>query len=319
MKVLDRRMRRYDEVSDTPKLSRRELNQDLYNSLNDTNSFTTYADINKSNQYVLDATSKSYRTREGYQKLKEYGDLVPKPKVKKELDDFTNLYKETENKIYDINSVIEEAKRNRKNFEEEEKRKLKNNSYNILTDLSQEKLEEFKKNRKKVVRANEDEIKDIINTITMKAINGEIDQATSVNLLSDLMATQQMDMVEGISLEQTKGEVVVEVKEKEDDDSFEKTKNDVLSQEEIKLVEEKKIIDDLKDKEYQEKNQSKNIFRDMDQSFYTRSMDLSDKDFDMGNEEDEEKKKHTGLKVFVTIIILLIMAAVAYYLYKKYM
>ena len=319
MKVLDRRMRRYDEVSDTPKLSRRELNQDLYNSLNDTNSFTTYADINKSNQYVLDATSKSYRTREGYQKLKEYGDLVPKPKVKKELDDFTNLYKETENKIYDINSVIEEAKRNRKNFEEEEKRKLKNNSYNILTDLSQEKLEEFKKNRKKVVRANEDEIKDIINTITMKAINGEIDQATSVNLLSDLMATQQMDMVEGISLEQTKGEVVVEVKEKEDDDSFEKTKNDVLSQEEIKLVEEKKIIDDLKDKEYQEKNQSKNIFRDMDQSFYTRSMDLSDKDFDMGNDEEEEKKKHTGLKVFVTIIILLIMAAVAYYLYKKYM
>ena len=319
MKVLDRRMRRYDEVSDTPKLSRRELNQDLYNSLNDTNSFTTYADINKSNQYVLDATSKSYRTREGYQKLKEYGDLVPKPKVKKELDDFTNLYKETENKIYDINSVIEEAKRNRKNFEEEEKRKLKNNSYNILTDLSQEKLEEFKKNRKKVVRANEDEIKDIINTITMKAINGEIDQATSVNLLSDLMATQQMDMVEGISLEQTKGEVVIEVTEDQENESSEKINNDVLSQEEIKMVEEKKIIDDLKDKEYQDKNQSKNIFRDMDQSFYTRSMDLSDKDFDMGNDEEEEKKKHTGLKVFVTIIILLIMAAVAYYLYKKYM
>ena len=319
MKVLDRRMRRYDEVSDTPKLSRRELNQDLYNSLNDTNSFTTYADINKSNQYVLDATSKSYRTREGYQKLKEYGDLVPKPKVKKELDDFTNLYKETENKIYDINSVIEEAKRNRKNFEEEEKRKLKNNSYNILTDLSQEKLEEFKKNRKKVVRANEDEIKDIINTITMKAINGEIDQATSVNLLSDLMATQQMDMVEGISLEQTKGEVVIEVTENQENESSEKINNDVLSQEEIKMVEEKKIIDDLKDKEYQDKNQSKNIFRDMDQSFYTRSMDLSDKDFDMGNDEEEEKKKHTGLKVFVTIIILLIMAAVTYYLYKKYM
>ena len=137
MKELESMMRRYDEVDNTPKLSRRELNQDLYNSLNDTNSFTTYADINKSNQYVLDATSKSYRTREGYQKLKEYGDLVPKPKVKKELDDFTNLYKETENKIYDINSVIEEAKRNRKNFEEEEKRKLKNNKHILALWLSQ--------------------------------------------------------------------------------------------------------------------------------------------------------------------------------------
>jgi hypothetical protein len=310
-------MRRYDEVSDTPKMSRSELNQDLYNSLNGTNSFATYTDVNKANQYVLDATSKSYRTREGYQKLKEYGDLVPKPKVKKELDDFTNLYKETENKVYDINSVIEEAKKNRKNSEEEEKRRLKNTSYNIFSDFSNEKLEEYKKNRKKVVRANEDEIKEIINTITTKALNGEIDQQTSVNLLSDLMATQQLDMVEGIDLS-TDDSIQNEVKtlnnQNEDDNA-----NVVLSEDEIKLVEEKKKIDDLKDQELQEKNQSKNIFKDMDQSFYTRSMDLSDKDFDIDNEEESSKKKHTGLKVFIFLVIIALLAAAGYYFYKKYM
>ncbi len=302
-------MQRYDEVSETPKVSRRQLNQELYNRLNDNSSVTTYTDINKANQYVLDAASKNYRTREGYQKLKEYGDLVPKPKVKKELDDFTSLYKETENKVYDINSFIEEAKRNRKTTEEELKRKLKN--YNILSNISDEKIEEYKKNRKKVVRANEDEIKEIINTITTKAINGEIDQETSVNLLSDLMATQQLDMVEGIDLsEENKEEIIKKNEEKFDSIN-------TLSSEDIKEVEEKKIEDDLKDKEYQEKNQSKNIFKDMDQSFYTRSMDLSDKDFDIDNDEEKVKKKHPILKFFIILIIMAIIGVLVYYFRDK--
>lgn len=302
-------MQRYDEVSETPKVSRRQLNQELYNRLNDNGSVTTYTDINKANQYVLDAASKNYRTREGYQKLKEYGDLVPKPKVKKELDDFTSLYKETENKVYDINSFIEEAKRNRKTTEEELKRKLKN--YNILSNISDEKIEEYKKNRKKVVRANEDEIKEIINTITTKAINGEIDQETSVNLLSDLMATQQLDMVEGIDLSEENKEEII----KKNEDKFDSI--NTLSSEDIKEVEEKKIEDDLKDKEYQEKNQSKNIFKDMDQSFYTRSMDLSDKDFDIDNDEEKVKKKHPILKFFIILIIMAIIGVLVYYFRDK--
>lgn len=305
-------MQKYDEVSDTPKVSRRQLNQDLYNSLNDNGSVTTYTDINKANQYVIDAASKNYRTREGYQKLKEYGDLVPKPKVKKELDDFTNLYKETENKVYDINSVIEEAKKNRKTTEEELRRKLKNTNYNILSNISDEKIEEYKKNRRKVVRANEDEIKEIINTITTKAINGEIDQETSVNLLSNLMATQQLDMVEGIDLsEENQDEVNSEKEEVKYNNS------NILSSEDIQVAKEMKIEDDLKDKEYQEKNQSKNIFKDMDQSFYTRSMDLSDKDFDMDNEEEKTKKKHPVLKFFIVLIVLIIIAAILYYIRDK--
>ena len=41
------------------------------------------------------------------------------------------------NKVYDINSVLEEARKNRKEKDElEEKRKLKNTSYNILADLN---------------------------------------------------------------------------------------------------------------------------------------------------------------------------------------
>ena len=41
-----------------------------------------------------------------------------------------------------------------------------------------------------------EELRDLIDTITTKTLAGEIDQQTSVNLLSDLMATNMMDRVE---------------------------------------------------------------------------------------------------------------------------
>ena len=300
-------MTRYED--ETPiKQSRSSRNKELYERLNDANSFTTYTNINETNAIVLDATEKNYRTREGYQKIKDYTNLVPKPKVQKELDDFNHLYSATENKVYDINSVIEEAKRNRKEKDElEEKRKLKDTSYNVL-NLDKEKIEEYKRNRNKVIRADSEEFKDIINTITTKAINGEIDRETSVNLLSDLMATQAMDMVQGIDDNSDSSDSKLENSE---------TKKDILSEADLKLVEEKKIESDLKDKQLQEKNQSKNIFKDMDQSFYTRSMDLSDKDFDLEIVDDDAKKSHVGIKVFFTILLLIVVGVLIYYIVKK--
>ena len=306
---MESRMKRYETSVPKQKLSRSSRNQELYDRLNDVSAFSSLTDVKETNTVVLDATEKSYRTREGYQKLKEYGDFVPKPKVRKELDDFNHLYKDRENVVYDINSVIEEAKKNRQKRDElEEKRRLKNTSYNILASLNEEELEEFKKNHNKIIRANdEEEIKEIINTITMKAINGEIDQQTSVNLLSDLMATQALDRVEGIPSEEEQKE------EKEQEKSKE-----ILTASDLKLVEEKNIEESIREQERKEKNQSKNIFKDMDQSFYTRSMDLSDKDFDTGDDDDEEEKKsHPLLKILFTLIFLALIGVVVYFIIKK--
>ena len=103
--------------------------------------------------------------------------------------------------VLNIKSVIEQAKKNRiKNDIEEEKRKLKNTNYNILASLDPEKIEEYRAERNKVVRASDEEIRELINTITTKTLNGEIDQETSVNLLSDLMATQAVCQTEETSL-----------------------------------------------------------------------------------------------------------------------
>lgn len=304
---MESRMNRYDEEP-TKRMSRSTRNKELYERLND-NTYTTYTNVKNTNAIDLNAASKNYRTREGYQKLKEYSDIIPQPKVKQQLDDFNNLYQDQENKVYDINSVIEEAKRNRIERDElEEKRRLKNSNYNILNNLDEKQLEEYKANRNRVIRANEDEIKDIINTITTKAINGEIDQETSVNLLSDLMATQALDRIEGMSDEE-------ETVEKEEIEEPQK-KKEFLTASDLKLVEEKK-----EELEQEDTNSIRNkvIFKDMDQSFYTRSMDLSDKDFDLKDEEDEEghKKGHPVLKAFFILFLLAIVGALVYFVIKK--
>ena len=188
----------------------------------------------------------------------------------------------------------------------EEKRRLKNENYNILTSIDEKKLEEFRANRNKVIRADQDEIKGLINTITTKAINGELDKETSVNLLSDLMATQALDRVDGMSEEEQN----VQAEEEKEQGQ------DILSESDLKLVEEKK-------EEYEATNQDTNhnkvIFKDMDQSFYTRSMDLSDKDFDLNDQEDEDgiKKGHTGLKVFFILFLLAIVGVLVFFIIKK--
>ena len=302
---MESRMKRYDEEP-TKKMSRSARNKELYERLDD-NTYTTYTSVKNTNAIVLDDANKNYRTREGYQKIKEYSDLIPQPKIKQKLEDLNSLYQNNENKVYDINSVIEEAKKNRVEKDElEEKRRLKNENYNILTSIDEKKLEEFRANRNRVIRADQDEIKELINTITTKAINGELDRETSVNLLSDLMATQALDRVDGMSEEEQN----VQTEEEKEQGQ------DILSESDLKLVEEKK-------EEYEATNQDTNhnkvIFKDMDQSFYTRSMDLSDKDFDLNDQEDEDgiKKGHTGLKVFFILFLLAIVGVLVFFIIKK--
>ena len=303
---MESRMKRYEEMP-TQRISRSARNKELYERLNDNNTYTTLTSVKDTNAIVLDAANKNYRTREGYQKIKEYSDLIPQPKLKQQLEDFNNLYQDKENKVYDINSVIEEAKKNRIEKDElEEKRRLKNENYNILNNIDEKKLEEFRANRNRVIRADQEEIKEIINTITTKAINGEIDQETSVNLLSDLMATQALDKVEGMDSEENNVELSKKEKNK-----------DILTESDLKLVEEKK--EELQNNEMNTTNHNKVIFKDMDQSFYTRSMDLSDKDFDLKDEEDEDGRKrgHKGLKVFFILFILVIIGVLVYFVIKK--
>lgn len=304
------RMERYERNAQEQTVRRSNKNQELYENIGRNTKYTNFTDVTNANAFDLGTAQKNYRTREGYHQIKEYNDFVPEPKVKKELDEFNYLYQDHENKVYDINSVIAEAKKNRiKKDEMEAKRKLKNTNYNILASLNPEELEKYRKEKVERTKPDEEELRELIDTITSKTLAGEIDQRTSVDLLSDLMATNMMDRVEKPQKDE----------EESPEDEIENEPEDTEEIEE-KLSLSKEILDkDQIDKvnKLKEEKGSGSIMDESDTDFYTRSMDLSDKDFEM-DDEFKEKKMPLAIKIILIILVIAVIAVAGYFIYRNF-
>ena len=282
------RMERYDSSNRSTIRSRTEKNQDLYNDLGRLEKYTTLTDVSKIEAVELNAAKKNYRTREGYHSLKDYDiNIEEKPKERKELDEFNFLYNK-EHKTYDINKVLEEAKELREQDALEKKRKLHNEKYNIL-ESSEEDLEKFKeetKLRHKPIE-NEEELEELIHTITSKELREEIDknESNDNSLLSDLMATNVNE------------EVVKPIATK---------------------IEDKKIEDDTK-KLDKVKEKTMSLKDEIDKSFYTKSLDLSEEDFESDDEEEVKPSKFIGfLKFLFSLILILAVGFGVYYVITNF-
>ena len=311
-----RRMDRYRDDNDD--LTKRYVkNQELYQDVMNNTKYTNITDVTNSNVYEIDNSKenqeKDYYSRESYQQMKKYQNVETVPRVKKELDDFNFLYKGNEKKVYDINSVLEEARKNRKVQDDmEEKRKLKNTSYNILADLNKEELEKYREEKKKRIMSDEEQnFHDLVDTIASKTLAGEIDKATSINLLSDLMDTSIIDKVDD------KMDVAPDKEEIKSDEEVKDTKL-----EENKVTSEKVSLSTTDLSEIAKKNEqldnSDNKLTGADNDFYTRSMDLSDKDFAM-DDEFKEKSMPVFVKILIFLLIIAIIGVVAYFIYLKLM
>ena len=222
------RVQRHSENinEETPKYTRVSKNNYLYEEIN---SKIGYEEIvNFDSQAKIDLTNlASNPNREEYQKLKDYKEFLS-PKQEYEIE-----YKEEEKKNYDINSILEEAKKNRIKFDElERKRKLRENDYVTVADINEK---EKKASTKDV---DEKELTDLINTITSHNLLDEIKKAEEETeqegeLLSDLIATNvDLKLEEGIASE------FMEVStERKVDDSF-YTQSIDLSEHDFELSEE---------------------------------------------------------------------------------
>ena len=283
------RMDRYDNSNKSSVRSRTEKNKDLYNDLGKLEKYTTLTDVSKIEAVELNAAKKNYRTREGYHSLKDYDIDVEKPKERKELDEFNFLYND-EHKTYDINKVLEEAKELRERDNLERKRKLHNEKYNIL-ESSEEDLEKFReeaKLRHKPIE-NEEELEELIHTITSKELREEIDKREAASndnsLLSDLMATNVNE------------EVLKPIATKIDDEKQE----------------------EIDEKLYKIKEKTLSLKDEIDKSFYTKSLDLSEEDFETDDDEEYKSSKFIGfLKFLFSVILILAVGFGVYYVITNF-
>lgn len=296
------RMDRYKNTNlNNEQSSRSNKNQELYQNIGSNAKYTNFTDVSKSNAYVLNPSPKSNYTRESYQQIKEYTNIVPKTRVKKELDDFNHLYQDHENRVYDINSVLEQARENRKDKDEKEaQRKLKNTNYNILASLNAEELEKYRQEKMKRLKPDEDEIRGLIDTIASKTLAGEISKETGVDLLSDLMATSAMDRVKEPEKEKPKQEKTSTNLE---------MSRDILDKDAMKKIESAK-----KEMPIDTTNE---MMKDLDKSFYTKSMDLSDKDF-FSDDEETEKKIPVGVKLLLILVLIALIGVSIYFIYQSF-
>lgn len=322
-----RRMDRYRE-QDSVRTSRTDKNQELYRNVSNNTVYTNITDVVNANAFEINnqVEPTTHATREAYQQMRKYQNIEPVPRTKKELDDFNQVYAKKENKVYDINSVLEEARKNRVEKDTlDDRRKLKNNDYNILTGENREELEKYREEKKKRIMTSEEEMRELIDTIASKTLAGEIDKATGVDLLSDLMATNMMDKVEpqqyiekdtveipGVDTEEE--QVQEEVEDNTEDKVIEKKEEEKTEE----VVEENSSNEEEKTEIDKEKEEIENELEKKDPEFYTRSMDLSEKDFDL-SEEFKEKSLPFIVKFFLVILFLVLIGLTGYFLYKRFM
>ena len=271
-----------EDVSTRPKLTRANKNKYLYNEVNNKIAYEEIDTLEMYDGIELDCDS-PIKTREEYQRIKD------ETRKEKDVVDVNEEFEES--KVYDINSILEEAKKKRVIPDElEKKRKLQNVEYNILNDLNQKYINKKEKLDEELEKEG---IRELIDTITSKNLSSDLKGLKDVeneedaddDLMSDLLATNTMNAIEGISLEEDIAkDILIKETVKDDDDE-----NDEIVEEDGRLV----------------------------NSFYTRSMDLSEHDFEIRDEIIEENKDKRKILILVILIILVIIAIVALFILKK--
>ena len=168
------------------------------------------------------------------------------------------------------------------------------------------KLEKYREEKKRrLATPEEEEIRELMDTIASKTLAGELKKEETVDLLSDLMATNMLDKVD-IDTE----ELIVEAEvEKED------KKAEVEPTEEVEKPEEKVEVKEIRKASLRSGATKGDVFDKRDNDFYTRSMDLSDKDFEFG--EFADRKLPLVVKIIIILVVLALIIACGYFIYQK--
>lgn len=291
------RMDKYQENCFQPiknKQSRFQKNAHLYEETSFNKVLTEFTEIENnnaidiSNPNISDLSNRRERFQRSKQLFLSDIEIKPKKPISENIENDRNLFSDTLEKNYNINDILEEARKH-KNIDNEldKKRQLKTVEYSILSDLSKEKLKEYQERKQKLSRDEEENLEELIHTITSNSLKKNIED----ELLNDLLPTEESETIISKQL-----------------------------LEEIHL-----------DNSHSLKSEDTNLYQEddntyeqiMDNSFYTKSMDLSKEDFDFSdieNDEDISFLKDTKMsipkKIMIFSFIFMVLVIIGYIIYR---
>lgn len=217
---MESREERYkNDAEQTNTRSRLNRNQDLYKSIYDGNEYKASDQIEIDTKEIdLNAIREKNFSREDYLKTKDYKSAISIATIEEEpiFDE-----EKEEDRIYDINSIIEKAKQNRQ-LDEDEYNKLKNTQYDILRKLNinNKNLGDTEETKEQQSETAKEELKTLIDTVTSSEFK------TCTGMLEDLMPDNENTVitesfVESLSTSTTsiKTSVLDEDDSDDDDDS----------------------------------------------------------------------------------------------------
>lgn len=282
------RMDKYNSNSVNTTQSRSKKNEQLYEQLYTNKVYTEFTDINSNNVIDLSNVSNEtkYNRREDFQKNRMFNQDSSLASFKKNsnLGDNSEEISNLDKKSYDINEILENAKKNRTEDEEmKQKRYLKTVEYSIISDLTNDRLKESKDKSQKLSKDEEENLEELIHTITSNSLRKKIDD----ELLSDLLPTEESETI--------------------------------ISRQLLDDLEQANSSDDeLINTEREANDEDEDEDAGIDKSFYTKSMDLSEEDFEMEDDNSFIDPPKMGLvkKILIGIFVVLIISIIGYVLYR---
>lgn len=301
---MNSRMEKY-ENNENQVTSRTEKNKKLYNDTNIDRIDVGYIDIDKSNVFEIPlAKEKDIKTREDYKKMKELSYIIG---GEKETDGVQETLPKEEKRIYDINEILKKAKEELK--EDEEKTRLLNTEYNILTKLDLANIEKISSSDIK-----EEDYKKIINEIYPKTTK-EKETDDKEDLFKDLEESKIYDKAP-LDEEQEESKYIKTIykrlnlqnETKDDENNKEEKENIDLKKDEEKTkeyVKEEVITEDEDEKEKQELKETERLVKQ-----------ITDTNYDTSFMQIEKGGK--GKTILIIIIILLLISLGGYVLLKYF-
>ena len=286
---MNSRMEKY-ENNENQVTSRTEKNKKLYDDTNIDRIDVGYIDIDKSNVFEIPlAKEKDIKTREDYKKMKELSYIIG---GEKETDDVQETLPKEEKRIYDINEILKKAKEELK--EDEEKTRLLNTEYNILTKLDLANIEKISSSDIK-----EEDYKKIINEIYPK-MTKEKETDDKEDLFKDLEESKYIKTIyKRLNLQ---NETKDDKNNKEEKENIDLKKDEEKTKEYVK---EEVITEDEDEKEKQELKETERLVKQ-----------ITDTNYDTSFMQIEKGGK--GKTILIIIIILLLISLGGYVLLKYF-